>query len=167
MRRIDLTAAPPSGGLIAAAAAQANPRASERAAPRIGIVCMTKQPIAFHTWLTYHHEVCGIERFFLRVEDTPGLGTLLASSPWNTVVEAEFSSGPRDYFVQMDRQNRHIEAAMPRARAHGLDFLLHIDDDECALCAMSATPVTSTSFLSTHTHHHSPSHTSRLTLPQP
>ena len=32
---------------------------------RIGIVCMTKQPTAFSTWLAYHRERCGIERFYL------------------------------------------------------------------------------------------------------
>ena len=34
----------------------------------------------------------------------------------------------------MDRQDSHIRSVLPHARAHGLDFLLHIDDDELLYC---------------------------------
>ncbi|KAH8071412.1 spermidine synthase [Aureococcus anophagefferens] len=36
----------------------------------------------------------------------------------------------RDYFVQMDRQAVNVACAVPRARASGVEWLLHVDDDE-------------------------------------
>lgn len=124
-----------SGGLIAGLLAATSPaRETGQPTPQIGIVCMTKQPVDLLTWLTYHRERCGIARFYLRVEDTPELKVLLTSAPWNSCVEAEFGSGQRDYDQQMDRQSNHIISVLPQARAHGLDFLLHIDDDELLYC---------------------------------
>ena len=96
---------------------------------------MTKQPADLLTWLLYHREYCGVEKFFLRVEDTPELATLLESARWCDCVVATFSHGHRDYFQQMDRQDAHIKSSLPKARAAGLDYLLHIDDDELLYCA--------------------------------
>ena len=127
---VDVTA-PPSG-LIAAALTKRSPASR---APMIAIVTMTKKPTDFYTWLVYHREVCSVQRFYLRVEDTPELARLLSMPPWSECVEVEFDTGPRDYFVQMERQNRHIDSVLPRARAAGFEFLLHIDDDELLYCA--------------------------------
>ena len=102
----------------------------------LGIVCMTKQPHDFATWLHYHHTRVGVERFYIKVEDTPELKALLDTPPWDRVVHATFDDGTqRDYFAQMDRQSSHISASLPLARAAGLTHLLHIDDDELLYCA--------------------------------
>ena len=95
---------------------------------------MTKKPLAFATWLAYHRERCGIARFYIRVEDTPELSTLLATPPWDECVEAIYSHGQRDYFQQMDRQDAHISSILQDARANGIEYLLHIDDDELLYC---------------------------------
>ena len=111
---IDVPGSKPAGGLIAAALeAKAPPSAVPP--PAIGIVTMTKNPIAFGTWLAYHHDHCGVCKFYVRVEDTPDLMTLLNTAPWDDLVEVDYASGRRDYFVQMDRQNAHIERVLPRA----------------------------------------------------
>ena len=84
---VDVTEQP---SLIASALLAALPqRTAYTPAPRIAIVCMTKRPTALSTWLRYHRLVCGIERFYLRVEDTPELAVLLGSAPWDACVEAE------------------------------------------------------------------------------
>jgi len=127
-----------SGGLIAAALSRAKPDGGPRTAsvaPHIGIVSMTKRPADLQTWLLYHRERCGISRFYLRVEDTPELAALLDAPPWSECVQVTFSTGHRDYFQQMDRQDQHIATILPAARAVGLDYLLHIDDDELLYCA--------------------------------
>ena len=130
---VDVTEQPT---LIASALLAALPQhTASTPAPRIAIVCMTKRPTALSTWLSYHRLVCGIDRFYLRVEDTPELAVLLGSAPWDACVEAEYSSGVRDYFLQVDRQNQHINSVLPRARAAGFAYLLHIDDDELLYCA--------------------------------
>ena len=40
----------------------------------------------------------------------------------------------RDYFVQMDRQAVNVACAVERAKAHGIEWLLHVDDDEMLHC---------------------------------
>lgn len=105
----------------------------------IAIVSMVKSPSNFETWLMHHHQTLGVQRFYIRVEDTPSLEPLLRSPPWNTLVEATFScANERDYFEQMDRQSAHIAQAIPAARAAGFTHLLHIDDDELIYCAGGA-----------------------------
>ena len=124
----------PAGGLIASSIAASKPKQAMRPAPRIGLVSMTRKPVDLMTWLLYHRERCGIERFYLRIEDTPALEALLREMPWKDCVEAVFATGQRDYFQQMDRQDRHIYDVLPAARTAGLEFLLHIDDDELLYC---------------------------------
>ena len=84
--------------------------------------------------------VCTLATYVRRWwQDTPELEALLSSSPWDRLVEAEFGSGTRDYFAQMSRQDAHIERVLPRAREAGLEYLLHIDDDELLYCAAGVT----------------------------
>ena len=106
---------------------------------RIGLVCMTKRPIHFETWLAYHADVVGVERFYLRVEDTPELEAMLTSERWAGKVQATFdnsfgSSTRRDYEAQTVRQSEHIEAMIQCAARDGLTHLLHLDDDELFHC---------------------------------
>ena len=103
-----------------------------RHALRVGIVCMTKQPQHMHTWLTYHHGCCGIERFYLRVEDTPDLAALLKG--WHGIVNADYAEGGAYQDIPA-RQVAHVATAIVKARADGLNYLLHIDDDELLYCA--------------------------------
>ena len=68
------------GGLLASSRESAAPPAT------IGLVCMTKKPCCLETWLRYHRDVCGVLRFYLRVEDTPELAELLGRAPWDACV---------------------------------------------------------------------------------
>ena len=60
---------------------------------RIGICCMTKGPVSFERWLTYHAEALRVVKFYLRVEDTPELEALLSAPPWSERCEATYHSG--------------------------------------------------------------------------
>mmetsp|Transcript_48360 Transcript_48360/g.80200 ORF Transcript_48360/g.80200 Transcript_48360/m.80200 type:complete len:576 (+) Transcript_48360:175-1902(+) len=115
---------------------EAASNSSARAAIKIALVSMVKNPSNFSTWLDYHHRVLGVQRFYIKIEDTPELSALLAAPPWDLRVEATFvSSTQRDYFEQMDRQSSHIAAVIPLAREAGYTHLLHIDDDELIFCS--------------------------------
>ena len=99
---------------------------------RIGIACMTKQPQHLDAWLRYHHERCGIMKFYLRVEDTPDLTAL--TDEWDGVVSAMFDAGGA-YEDIPARQVAHVAQSIVKARADGLTHLLHVDDDELLFCA--------------------------------
>ena len=98
-----------------------------RSRPRVGIVILTKNPIGFDRWLTHHRSI-GIERIYVCVEDTPELVSKLRGM--GDFVHVTVSTGTRSYFSLMERQERHVNVSIPRARDDGLTHLLHIDDDE-------------------------------------
>ena len=84
---------------------------------RLGIVCMTKKPISFERWLDYHVRVLSVERFYLRVEDTPELQELLGRPPWRDKVRALFHTDTvRDWEGQTSRQRQHVLEAIQWAR---------------------------------------------------
>lgn len=98
---------------------------------RIGIVVVTKQPIAFETWLSYHMKLVGVQHFFVSVEDTPELVRLLATDQWKENVTVHASTGDvTSYFTLMERQEKHVNRSVEEARSMGLTHLIHVDDDE-------------------------------------
>ena len=116
------------------AATKKDKRNPERRPVRIGVVCMTKQPACFETWLQ-HHVSIGAERIYLRVEDTPELEALLCQPPWDKVVKARFCRNTvRDWSGQTHRQVVFVDDAIDWARTDGVTHLLHCDDDELLHC---------------------------------
>lgn len=102
---------------------------------RIGIVCMTKCPVNFETWLTYHAEMIGVERFYLRIEDTPDLADLLSRPPWDSLVYAKFAMNTStDWCNVALRAQTFAEDIIERATNAGCTHLLHLDDDELLFC---------------------------------
>lgn len=98
---------------------------------RLGIVCMTKKPQGFEYWLRYHVEALRVERFYLRVEDTPELEPLLLSPPWSDICRSTFHTNTvRCWSGQTERQSAHVAHAVSKACTDGLTHLLHLDDDE-------------------------------------
>lgn len=97
--------------------------------PRVGIVCMTKRPIAFDTWIEYHRTL-GIRHFFIRIEDTPDL--LKEHGDDVTVTR---SDGDQTYMLQMNRQNDHVNDSISKCSDLDITHLLHIDDDELLYCS--------------------------------
>lgn len=102
---------------------------------RLAIVCMTKRPVNFETWLAHHREHVGVARFYLRVEDTPWLEPFLAQQPWCDCVTATYARCTlRDWSDQTERQRMHVIKSVTHARNDGMTHLLHVDDDELLCC---------------------------------
>jgi hypothetical protein len=112
----------------------APPAAAAPLPVRLAVVCMTKRPLSFRTWLEYFHTAVGVSRFYIRVEDTPELRELFREDPWASLVEASFHEGEglvRDNGSQQtERQDRHVKRAIEAARRDECTHLLHCDDDE-------------------------------------
>ena len=86
---------------------------------RIGIASMIKQAgeEIFLTWLEYHAVELAVERFYLRIEDTPSLAPLLKIAPWRERVKATFVEGTvRDWSGVATRQAHHVRASIEAAR---------------------------------------------------
>ena len=100
---------------------------------RLGVVCMTKRPLDFFTWLRHHRDL-GVEHFFLRIEDTPDLLDTLQRAPYKHFVTCIAGTGEREYYEQVHRQQDLVDRAICKARHVGLSHLVHIDDDELLHC---------------------------------
>lgn len=109
------------------------PPAAAPGAVRLGVVCMTKDPLAFQTWLRHHQDV-GVCHYFLCIEDTPSLFPLVQSAEWSSSVTTTYATGVQSYFSQMSRQERHVNRSIVAARQRGITHLAHIDDDELLYC---------------------------------
>lgn len=123
----------PGAALLTAAAVALALARRRRGRVRLGVVCMTKQPLDFFAWLR-HHRRTGVEHFFVRVEDTPELARALQRPPYDRFVTCEVGSGEREYYRQVDRQQDFVRRAICAARQLGVSHLVHIDDDELLHC---------------------------------
>jgi hypothetical protein len=95
---------------------------------KIGIVSMMKNPKNIETWLERHRNI-GIERFYIRLEDTPDLVKYLESQP-DVVLDISKSNGLNEYTEKQNRQGVMVDKALAKARDDGIDWLIHIDADE-------------------------------------
>lgn len=96
--------------------------------PKVAVVTMTRNPLYFDFWLNYYFNHLKIDKLYLRVENTP---TLHIPSHYN--VEVEFANNVNNrntYADQQTRQDRFVQKAINQAKKEGMDFILHIDDDE-------------------------------------
>ena len=75
---------------IAYAAAACDPAAAAASQVHIALVSMVKQPTNLPTWLRYHCHVLGVERFYIRLEDSPELAELLSRAPFAGKLSALF-----------------------------------------------------------------------------
>ena len=101
----------PGAALLTAAAVALALARRRRGRVRLGVVCMTKQPLDFFAWLR-HHRRTGVEHFFVRVEDTPELARALQRPPYDRFVTCEVGSGEREYYRQVDRQQDFVRRAI-------------------------------------------------------
>ena len=99
--------------LIDAAAEPTDPAEPVQHPPlRLGVASCIKGAEQEHlsTWLAYHAHEVGVERFFLRIEDTPSLQQLLGRAPWTELVVATYHDGAapggRDFQSSAGRTGR-------------------------------------------------------------
>lgn len=114
---------------------------------KVAIVLVSRKPPDLSTWVKYHLDYAGVDHVFLQVEDTPEFQKLFDTlSPsrrsritmWSSVDEAVKTStandgGKRpqdDYSSLQARQIATMSRARKLAAKKGIDWLVHIDDDE-------------------------------------
>eukprot|EP00928_Gymnodinium_smaydae_P034232 TRINITY_DN24312_c0_g1_i2.p1 TRINITY_DN24312_c0_g1~~TRINITY_DN24312_c0_g1_i2.p1 ORF type:complete len:536 (+),score=117.22 TRINITY_DN24312_c0_g1_i2:85-1692(+) len=129
----------------APAALVASPASSSRR-QAVAIVLLTRRPADLRTWLQYHIAYMRIDHVFMRVEDTPGFEDVWRSIPsalqqrvtlWQEAdapavgaLEASSRRPKDDYETLQARQLKYMGLAKQQSAAMGIDWLLHIDDDE-------------------------------------
>lgn len=108
---------------------------------KVAMVLLTRHPADIKTWLQYHLDYMGVDRIFLSVEDTPQLKEVLEAAPpsWKSKVTAWYQAPALqgedqrptdDYETLQARQVKAMAMAKKQCEAEGIDWLLHIDDDE-------------------------------------
>jgi hypothetical protein len=94
----------------------------------IAIVSMMKQPKNIDIWLATHRSM-GIDRFYIRLEDSPEVQEYLGQQSDVTITLGQ-STGKNEYTDIQTRQNTMINAALQAAAKDGMSWLIHIDSDE-------------------------------------
>jgi hypothetical protein len=98
---------------------------------------MIRKPKSLRQWLAYHKSI-GINKFYIRLEDTPELQQLLQS---DSSVSLEVGSsadvamnGDKSYDSVYERQRDFIKKAIEWSKRDKIDWLIHIDCDELIEC---------------------------------
>lgn len=109
---------------------------------RVGVISTQRLPSDPYTWLNFHVDV-GIRAFYIRFEDSPGLGEALE----NFVADLERKTGKNISFYYEDngavdrrnennfldiltRQSAWVDRMIVKAHEEGVEWVFHIDDDE-------------------------------------
>jgi len=120
--------------------------ASENPQPaRVAIVMLSRHPPDLNTWIRYHLHHEGVEHIFVRAEDSPQISesvqqlsaqdqakvTLWATpSPSLLGLSSTDSRPVDDYTTLQARQTAAMARARDACSQMGIDWLIHIDDDE-------------------------------------
>jgi len=118
--------------------AQDAPQSTETS---VAIVLLSRRPADLKSWLQYHLEYMGVKRVFMDVEDTPHFNEAWLSlsvslrekvEVWkaNTTFQPGDKRPADDYTTLQARQLVAMRRAKARSKELGIDWLLHIDDDE-------------------------------------
>ena len=95
---------------------------------KIAIAVMMRKPTDVSLWFEHHRQV-GISRFYVRLEDSPGVASFL-----RTQTDVYFEEGTSDtennYTNQITRQRDFVNTMLPKAADEGVDWVVHIDVDE-------------------------------------
>lgn len=109
--------------------------------PRLGIITLQRKPPDALNWMRYHVDV-GVHNFYIWLEDSDDLETVLKThaaklqkekkTPIKVYVEIGKVDRKKEdnYTDLMTRQQSFVNNMITRARADGVDWVFHIDDDE-------------------------------------
>lgn len=113
---------------------------------RVAVVMLSRHPPDLGAWLRYHLGYMEVDHLFLQVEDTPELAegsTFWLALPadyqqrvtvWRVLPPAALVTTDArptdDYDTLQARQMQAMRRAMESSRSLGMDWLIHIDDDE-------------------------------------
>lgn len=113
----------------------------EGKAARVAIVLLSRHPPDLTLWLKYHLGYMGVEHVFMQMEDTPefdSMWALVENDERQHVTLFSPSSSDRghgrrpsdDYTTLQYRQTKAMMQAKELAKERGIQWLIHIDDDE-------------------------------------
>lgn len=106
---------------------------------KVAIALMSHEPVDISTWLRYHLLYMGLEHVFLQLEQTPEFDASFAKLPESikgkiTLLQPSSAWGhgpPQDnYKTLQGRQISLMSTAQKVAANMGMDWLVHVDDDE-------------------------------------
>jgi hypothetical protein len=103
---------------------------------RIALVSMIRDPVDLGFWIDYYCSRLGLDRLFLRIEDTEDryaeLKSILDKYPDKIdVVYVNTLDTDTDHYNTIQvRQMEQVRYAVERCRTEDISFLLHLDDDE-------------------------------------
>jgi hypothetical protein len=100
-----------------------------KAPVKVAIAALMRKPIDLMLWLEHHRKEAGVYRFYIRLEDSPGVAAFLRTQPDVWFVEAE-SDRENNYTTLQKRQIEFVNMVLPMARADGVDWVFHTDVDE-------------------------------------
>jgi len=109
--------------------------------PTVAIVLLTRRPPDLKSWLQYHLDYMQVKHVFMDVEDTPHFNQAWATlskadqdrvTVWR--MDAHGTQGDKrpsdDYTTLQARQLAAMSRAKAVSKEMGIDWLIHIDDDE-------------------------------------
>jgi hypothetical protein len=102
--------------------------ADPNAKVKLGIAALMRKPIDLALWLEHHRKI-GIHRFYIRLEDSPGVAAYIKGQPDVWMEEGE-SDPHNNYTTLQTRQITFVNQVLPMARADGIDWVFHTDVDE-------------------------------------
>lgn len=94
----------------------------------IGIALMMRRPIDLPLWLKHHRQM-GVKKFYIRLEDSPGLEDYLSTQP-DIYFEVKTSDKSNNYETIQVRQIEFANRMLVKAREENVGWLFHIDVDE-------------------------------------
>mmetsp|Transcript_7722 Transcript_7722/g.18545 ORF Transcript_7722/g.18545 Transcript_7722/m.18545 type:complete len:410 (+) Transcript_7722:33-1262(+) len=109
---------------------------------RTAIVMLSRHPPDLKTWIRYHLHHAGVEHIFIKAEDSPQVAELVRQLPaadqekvsvWESSAASLLgvdSRPPDDYTTLQARQTAVMARAKSACEEKGIDWLIHIDDDE-------------------------------------
>jgi len=110
--------------------------------PSVAIVLLSRRAPDLKTWLQYHLDYMGVKHVFMDVEDTPHWDEAWQSlskadqdrvTVWKAAATTDSNGDARptdDYTTLQARQLAAMTKAKAASKLMGIDWLIHIDDDE-------------------------------------
>eukprot|EP00441_Pelagodinium_beii_P024288 CAMPEP_0197655746 /NCGR_PEP_ID=MMETSP1338-20131121/39643_1 /TAXON_ID=43686 ORGANISM="Pelagodinium beii, Strain RCC1491" /NCGR_SAMPLE_ID=MMETSP1338 /ASSEMBLY_ACC=CAM_ASM_000754 /LENGTH=476 /DNA_ID=CAMNT_0043231457 /DNA_START=70 /DNA_END=1501 /DNA_ORIENTATION=+ len=124
----------------------ADARSSRPKKAKVAVVMLSRHPPDLKTWIRYHTGHVGVDHIFIKLEDSPGVSaifeqlpeeerkkvTLLDSKPAPaSLIGMGADTRPEDDYTSLQgRQMVAMASAKSSSAAMGIDWLIHIDDDE-------------------------------------
>jgi hypothetical protein len=100
---------------------------------KIAIASMVTNQSGFDRWLDYHINTLGVDKIYLRVENSPIIEEMAKQYPEKVIVKSVRMTTEQlknNYFGIQDRQKEFISDSITKSKKDHMDILFHVDADE-------------------------------------